>query len=104
MHPVQDGFAWGSGSVGLLFLFIILLVVVLTWRRCPTCSPAGLAETQLAQAGAAEDASSAVCSEPDEEAAAPGGCAAEQGVIPRGVRSDFCLKYMRYRCHDTLFA
>jgi hypothetical protein len=46
MQHLQDGFAWGSGSIGLLFLFIILLIVVLTWRRCPSCY-CGSAETPL---------------------------------------------------------
>lgn len=54
MMHLQDGFAWGSGSIGLLFLFIILLIVILTWKRCPSCCydrhhQRSMPETQLAQ-------------------------------------------------------
>lgn len=54
MMHLQDGFAWGSGSIGLLFLFIILLIVILTWKRCPTCCydshhQRSLPDTQLVQ-------------------------------------------------------
>jgi hypothetical protein len=45
----QDGLAWGTGSLGLLFLFIILLVVILTWRRCPPCEVQARQDVQLAE-------------------------------------------------------
>lgn len=62
MMQLQDGFAWGSGGMGLLFLFIILLIVILTWKRCPSCcypsaSPHhhSVPETQLVQTASAEE-------------------------------------------------
>ena len=82
---MQDGFAWGSGSLGLLFLFIILLIVVLTWKRCPSCI--SHRETQLVQRSEA-------ASRPEEAEEPPS--AGEEQVVPVGKRNMFGIKYMQY--------
>ena len=86
MYQVQDGFAWGSGSIGLLFLFIILLIVVLTWRRCPSCGPQQ--ETQLVQ--------SVSLAESSQSEAGEGETPPQRGVAEWGVKNSFVTKYMKY--------
>ena len=89
MYQVQDGFAWGSGSIGLLFLFIILLIVVLTWRRCPSCGPQH--ETQLIQKSGVYVEESPPSEAEEGEGHQPG-----RGVAEWGVQNSFVTKYMKY--------
>ena len=86
---MQDSFAWGSGSLGLLFLFIILLIVVLTWKRCPSC--VSHRETQLVQTSQTAPTVEVAPPADEPEAAASGG-----QVVPVGKRNMFGAKYMKY--------
>ena len=80
---MQDNIAWCSGGAGLFFLFIILLIVILTWRRCPACYSAE--ETQLVQA-------------------AHGGVAAvAQGIVPFGVKNPLATKYSQYTASEDIY-
>ena len=81
---MQDNIAWCSGGAGLFFLFIILLIVILTWRRCPSCYTAE--ETQLVEA-------------------AKGGVAPDvaQGIVPFGVKNPLATKYSQYTAGEDIY-